>query len=44
MQDEMEDSGTAVTEKQNPMACHLLMRIKKKDMPKVKLFTEVGSN
>jgi hypothetical protein len=41
MDNQMEDSTMAVAEKQNPTACHLLMRIEKKDTPKVKLFTDV---
>jgi hypothetical protein len=44
MDDEIKDSATAAAEKQNPMASHLLMRIEKKNMPKVKLFMDVGSN
>jgi hypothetical protein len=44
MEDEKENLATAVAEKQNPMAHHLLMRIKMKDMPKVNLFMDVGSN
>jgi hypothetical protein len=44
MDDEMEDSIMAVAEKQNPMAHHLLMRIEMKDMPKMKLFMDVGLN
>jgi hypothetical protein len=44
MDDEIKDSATAAAEKQNPMASHLLMRIEKLNMPKVKLFMDVGSN
>jgi hypothetical protein len=31
-------------EKKNPMACQLLMKILRKDMPSVSLFVDVGSN
>jgi hypothetical protein len=40
----MDDSAMAVEEKKNPMACQLLMKIPKIDMPGVSLFVDVGSN
>jgi hypothetical protein len=40
----MDNSATAVEEKKNPMACQLLMKIPKIDMPGVSLFVDVGSN
>jgi hypothetical protein len=40
----MDDSAMAVEEKNNPMACQLLMKIPKKDMPGISLFVDVGSN
>jgi hypothetical protein len=40
----MDDAAMAVEEKNNPMACQLLMKIPKKDMPSISLFVNVGSN
>lgn len=39
-----DDTATAVAEKRNPTARMLLMRLEKKDMPGVKLFTDVSLN
>jgi hypothetical protein len=39
-----DDTATAVAEKRNPMARMLLMRLEKRDMPGVKLFTDVSLN
>jgi hypothetical protein len=39
-----DDSATAVAEQQNPLARQLLMRLEKKGMPGVKVFTDVSLN
>ena len=39
-----DDSATAVAEKKNPSARQLLMRLEKKGMPGVKVFTDVSLN
>jgi hypothetical protein len=39
-----DDSATAIVEKRNPMAQQLLMQLEKKDMPGVKVFTDVSLN
>jgi hypothetical protein len=39
-----DDLATAIVEKRNPMARQLLMRLEKKDMPGVKVFTDVSLN
>jgi hypothetical protein len=39
-----DDSATAVAEQRNPLARQLLMRLEKKGMPGVKVFTDVSLN
>jgi hypothetical protein len=39
-----DDLATAVVEQRNPSACQLLMRLEKKGMPGVKVFTDVSLN
>lgn len=41
---EADDSSTTVAEKKNPTARNLIMRLEKKGMEGVKLFTDVGTN
>jgi hypothetical protein len=40
----VDDSATAVAEQRNPSAHQLLMRLEKKGMPGVKIFTDVSLN
>jgi hypothetical protein len=40
----VDDSATVIAEKRNPTAWQLLMQLEKKDMPGVKVFTDVSLN